>query len=128
MSPEDEPQVIDAIRTMYEALAADDLALFHSVAASDFYAFDGGKRFDGDALMSFIKSLHDSGNVYVWTVNEPQVELDCNTASITYVNWGSRTNANGKQDLSWLESAFLAKQAGKWRIRFFHSTRVPPAA
>jgi hypothetical protein len=31
----------------------------------------------------------------------------------------------GTKDLMWLESAFLHKEAGEWRIRFLHSTRVP---
>jgi hypothetical protein len=34
-------------------------------------------------------------------------------------------DASGTKELSWLESAVLEKQAGTWRIRFFHSTRMP---
>jgi hypothetical protein len=62
------------MRTMYAAAATDDLAKFHTVAAPDFYAFDGGTRYDGDALMNTLKSLHASGKVYVWTVTQPYVD------------------------------------------------------
>jgi hypothetical protein len=124
-TPEDQSQVVEAMRTMYAAATTDDLAKFHTVAAPDFYAFDGGKRYDGDALMNTLKSLHASGKVYVWTVTHPHVEATCDLAWITYINRGSIKDASGTKDLSWLESAVLEKQAGTWRIRFFHSTRVP---
>ncbi len=123
--PGDDATVADTVRTMYAAAKADDLTLFHSVAASGFYAFDNGSRFDGDALMNLIIKFHAAGYAWVWTVNEPRVQPDCNTATITYVNKGSITSPKGTQEQSWLESALLEKQAGRWKIRFFHSTRVP---
>jgi hypothetical protein len=128
--PTDQAQVTETLRTMYAALTTDDLAKFHSVAASDFYAFDGGKRFNGDALIDLIKTAHATGKVYVWTVAEPEVQVICNTAWITYTNRGSmqdmskKEDAPPKRDLTWLESAVLERQAGVWRIRFFHSTPV----
>ncbi|GAC1432360.1 MAG: hypothetical protein NVSMB68_04820 [Thermoanaerobaculia bacterium] len=111
--------------SMYVAATNDDLARFHSVAASDFYAFDGGKRFTGDELMALIRSLHAAGKVYVWRVTEPEVHVDGNTAWITYINRGSLRDSSGTKNLSWLESAVLQKESGSWRIHFFHSTRVP---
>jgi hypothetical protein len=122
---EDQSQVVETMRTMYAAATTDDLAKFHTVAAPDFYAFDGGTRYDGDALINMIKSFHASGKVFVWSVTQPHVESDCHLAWITYINRGSIKDASGSKELSWLESAMLEKQAGAWRIRFFHSTRVP---
>jgi hypothetical protein len=121
----DQAQVADAMRTMYAAATTDDLDKFHTVAAPDFYAFDGGRRYDGDALMKMVKSFHDSGKIFVWTVTQPHVESDCHLAWIAYINRGSMKDASGTKELSWLESAVLEKQAGTWRIRFFHSTRMP---
>ncbi len=120
----DEAQVVAVVETMYRAAVADDLDLFHSVAAPEFYAFDNGKRFDGDALMELIKSLHAAGKVYVWRVTEPQVLVFGDTALVTFVNRGSITDASGTKDHAWLESALLRRDGGRWRIRFFHSTRV----
>jgi Domain of unknown function (DUF4440) len=124
-TPADRQQILDAIDTMYAAAIADDLAKFHTVAAPDFYAFDGGKRYEGDALMNMIKSFHDKGVVFVWTVSDPQVEATCDFAWITYTNRGSMQDKSGTTLRTWLESAVLRKEAGTWRIRFFHSTRVP---
>lgn len=110
---------------MFVAATTDDLKLFHTVAAPDFYAFDGGKRYDGDALMDLVKGLHAAGSVYVWTVNEPEVHISCNTAWVTYVNRGSVQNASGTTKVTWLESVILEKEAGRWRVRFASSARAP---
>lgn len=118
-------RVVEAIRTMYAAATNNDLANFHTVAARDFYAFDGGKRFEGDSLMELIKTAHAAGKVYIWTVNDPEVHISGDSAWITYVNRGSVKDASGTKDVSWLESAVLHKESGEWRIQFFHSTRVP---
>jgi hypothetical protein len=124
-TPADRDHVVEALRTMYAAATADDLARFHTVAAPDFYAFDGGKRYDGDALMNMVRAFHDQGYLFVWTVSDPQVEADCHFAWITYTNRGSIQDKSATHPTTWLESATLEKQAGAWRIRFFHSTRVP---
>jgi SnoaL-like domain len=124
-SATDAPQIVDAVKTMFAAASKDDFALFHSVTTSDFYAYDGGRRFDGDALMSLIKTAHDSGTVFVWSVNDPEVHVDCGTAWITYVNKGSVQNPKGITQMIWLESLVFEKKDDKWRAHFLHSTRIP---
>lgn len=124
-APDDEAQVTQTLQMMYTAATRDDLAGFHSVAAPDFYAYDGGKRFDGDAIMTMVKGLHAAGNIYVWKVTDPEVHITCGVAWVTYVNRGSLQNASGKTNLTWLESAVLQKDKGQWRVRFMQSTRVP---
>ena len=123
--PSDETRIVEAMKTMFVAATNDDLALFKTVAAPDFHAFDGGKRFSGDSLMALINNLHAAGSIYTWTVTEPEVHISGDTAWITYINRGSVEDTSGKKDLAWLESAVLGKDAGAWRIHFFHSTRAP---
>lgn len=123
---DEDTAVVDAVRTMYRAVTKDDLDLFHSVVSPRFYAFDGGKRFDGDALPLLIRQAHEAGAVYVWQVTEPEVHRTGTTAWIAYTNVGSKTGKDGQTvPMKWLESAQLEKQGGKWLIVFFHSTRVP---
>ena len=124
-SAADQVAVTEAVRSFFAAAAGDDLAKFRAVTTPDFYAFDAGGRFTRDALMDLIKTAHAAGNVYVWTVNEPDVHISADIAWISYVNRGSIKDASGTKDVSWLESAILQKEEGRWRIRFFHSTRKP---
>ncbi len=122
---EDKVRVVEAMQQMYVAATKDDLDGFHKVVAAEFFAFDGGKRFDGDALMNLIKAAHATGKRYEWNVTEPEVHLTCNDAWIAYNNRGSLQDESGTKSLTWLESAFLHKEGDVWRIQFFHSTRVP---
>jgi ketosteroid isomerase-like protein len=123
----EEARVVEALETMYVALTRDDLALFEKVVTADFYTFDGGLRMNTGEFLLLIRKLHAAGRIFVWKVTEPVVELHGDVALITYTNRGSVQEADGtKKDVAWLESALLRKDHGAWRIRFFHSTRVPP--
>ena len=75
--------------------------------------------------MAFIKAQHAAGKRYEWNVTEPDVHISGDTAWIAYVNKRSITDASGTAKQNWLESAFLEKRAGNWKIVFMHSTRVP---
>jgi hypothetical protein len=124
----DQKQVVDTVSTIFSAARTDDVAKFDSVIASDFYIFDGGARFNGEAIMTFIKAQHAAGKRYEWSVTDPDVHIGGNTAWVAYVNKGVISDASGTVNQNWLESAFLEKQAGSWKIVFMHSTRVsiPP--
>jgi ketosteroid isomerase-like protein len=121
----EQTQIADRVRTFFDAAREDDVTKFDSVIAPGFYIFDGGARFDGDSIMAVIKAQHLAGKRFEWNVTEPDVQIDGNTAWIAYVNKGSITDASGTTNQNWLESAFLQKQAGNWKIVFMHSTRVP---
>ena len=126
-STAEQAKVVEAVRTIFVAAKADDLAKFHSVVAPGFYLYDNGARFTADSIMSFIQSAHAAGQQYEWNVTEPDVHITGSTAWIAYVNKGSVTKDSKTQELQWLESAFLEKQDGVWKIVFMHSTRVPEA-
>jgi hypothetical protein len=122
----DQTQAVTTVSAIFDAAAHDDLEKFHSVVAPGFYIFDAGSRFDGDSIMTLIKAEHAKGRRYEWNVTEPDVQINGNTAWIAYVNKGSVTDASGTVNVRWLESAFLQREGGVWKIVFMHSTRVPP--
>lgn len=121
----EQAQLVEVVRSMFAALAAEDIPKLRTVIAPDFYAFEAGGRITGDALIDLIKKAHASGKVYAWTVNEPEVHIDGSTAWITYVNRGSIKDAAETKNVTWLESVILQKDKGTWHIQFLHSTRVP---
>jgi hypothetical protein len=123
----DQARIVDTVSTIFAAAVTDDAAKFNRVIAPGFYIYDAGARFNGDAIMALIKAQHLAGKRYEWKVTEPDVHITGKTAWIAYVNKGSITDASGTVKQNWLESAFLEKQAGTWKIVFMHSTRVPMA-
>jgi ketosteroid isomerase-like protein len=123
----DQREVVDTVSTLFSAVGAEDSAKLDSVIAPDFYIFANGMRFNGDAILTVIKAQHAAGKRYDEHVTEPDIHISGNIAWIAYVNKGSITDASGTVNQNWLESAFLEKQAGVWKIAFMHSTRVPIA-
>ncbi|WP_158943090.1 nuclear transport factor 2 family protein [Granulicella sp. S190] len=120
-------QVVSAVSAIFDAAAHDNLAKFHAVVAPGFYLYDAGARFDGDAIMTLIKAEHAKGRNYEWNVTEPDVHIIGDAAWIAYVNKGGVTDASGTVAQTWLESGFLERRGGVWRVEFMHSTRVPSA-
>ena len=122
----EQAKIAEVVRTFIAAIHDDDLTKFDTTVAPGFYIFDNGVRFNGDTLMTMVKSMHAAGKHFEWHVTEPDVHISGNTAWIAYVNKGSITSGSATTDQQWLESAFLTKQSGDWKIVFMHSTRVPP--
>jgi len=125
----DEAAVVDTVRSMYAAAAANDMTRLHAVFAPGAYLFDGGTRYASiDALMQVILGYRTKGVKFVWNVTQPDVHVHCHEAWIAYVNAGAITlpGATAATPAKWLESADLEKQDGVWKIVFFQSTRVPP--
>jgi hypothetical protein len=121
----DRPEVVEAVRAFFSALESGNNTQFMSVVTPDFYSFEGGTRFSGQEIFSFIRAQHAAGRSYRWNVSEADVRVTSNSAWIAYLNLGSITDSSGTTDHKWLESAFLEKQADGWKIAFLHSTRVP---
>jgi ketosteroid isomerase-like protein len=121
----EQSQIVDTVNTIFTAIQTDDAAKLNSVITPDFYIFDGGKRFNAEEIMAIFKAQHLAGKRYEWNVTEPDIHISGNTAWIAYVNDGSISDASGSGKQQWLESGFLEKQAGTWKVLFMQSTRVP---
>jgi hypothetical protein len=117
-------EIVATMVKMYAAAGIDDLSAVKSVTTEDSYAFDGGQRFTFDSLMALIQKAHASGTVYEWRVTEPDVHVLCDHAWITYLNQGAMEKNGVRTPVAWLESAQLQFINGRWKIQFFHSTRV----
>ena len=123
----DPAAVVKTLTDMYAALTVDDGATLAAAFTADAVEFDGGKRFTGTGLWDLIKTVHAKGIRLVWTVQDSDVHFACDTAWIDYINRGSVFDGKTTTPVSWLESAVLVHGKTGWRIRFFHSTRVPEA-
>lgn len=117
-------EIVGVMEGVFAAFRADDWQRFQQISATDFYAYDGGARFTGPALMDLIKHAHAGGKRWEWSITDPEVHVACNLAWITYVNRGSVQDTSRRQALTWLESAILEYANARWRIRFLHSTRA----
>jgi ketosteroid isomerase-like protein len=124
---DDEVAIVKTLEQMFSAGQQADVNRFRAVTTKDFYAYDNGKRFDGDGLIDIIKQYQAKGYQYIWSVTAPEVHVGCDAAWVTYVNKGSIRQPDGTMtSMTWLESAVMRWEGNAWKVRFLHSTRVPP--
>lgn len=118
--------VADTLREMYRALGDGDTARLQAIFTDDFEAYDVGRQYDGPGFAKLIADARKAGKRFVWTVGDEVVRIEGNCAWIRYINRGSVGDASGTTPVTWLESAILYREADRWRIRFFHSSRAQP--
>jgi hypothetical protein len=122
------PDPVDTVRRMYAAVTIGDRAATLAVFDADAYLFDVGKRYTPAALIDLILKIEAAGTRPQWHVDDAETHIACDQAWSTWTNHGSFTSAKGTQPLTWLESAVFVWRDGAWKVRFFHSTRIDPAA
>ena len=120
---------IDAVvRGFYDALSRDDLNGFARVTTSNFYSFDGGQRYAGNALAELVRDTHARGVQLNWTIGPIDTHSGCDMAWAAWENVGSVGTIAELKPVRWLESAVLVKRDGRWKIDFFHSARAATAS
>jgi len=123
-SPADAQAVDRAIRSYFEALAADDEAAASRLTTPNFYSFDAGQRFTGPELSAAVEQIHQRGTVLQWNIGPIDTHFDCNTAWAAWENVGAAGPAGAVKPVKWLESAMLRREQGRWRLEFLHSSRA----
>ena len=113
-----------AVRGWFSAFAREDYAAGYGLQAPGFYAYDGGKRYDGTALGELLRGAKASGRRVEWNLHDMDVHVACNEAWAAWVNTGAAGKAGAMQPVAWLESMVLRYADGRWRVEFLHSDRV----
>lgn len=126
--PGDTTGIQHAVQGLYDALARDDADGVQAVVTSDFYAYDVGRHFTSAAeLAAAVTKAHRAGATLEWHLRAIKTHVDCDMALATWKNHGQVGSGKDVKPMTWLESAVLRRVGSRWRIRFLHSTRVPPA-
>ena len=112
---------------LFAALENEDHTTFNAVTTPDFRAFEGGKVFDRDSLMSLIQQVHKAGKRYRWSITDERVDQDQRVAVINYVNKGTISDGGTEGSVTWLEVATFRATPDGWKINFLSSQRVAAA-
>jgi len=112
------------VRGWFAAFARDDYAAGYALQAPGFYAYDNGKRFDATALGELLRAAKAQGAKVDWNLHDMDVHVACDQAWAAWVNTGASGKAGAMTPVTWLESAVLTYQDGRWRMAFLHSGRV----
>ena len=119
---------VDAVRGMYAAAMAGDRAKTIAAFDPEGFLFDGGARFTPETITDFILKAEAAGTKPEWRVEGVETHQACDLAWATWTTRGSFTTASAVEPRAWLESGVFVWRNGAWKIRFFHSTSMKPAA
>mgnify|MGYP001965462107 CR=1 FL=1 len=125
-----EQQVIQIMERFFEILDVDNYErnLLEEVVTEDFKIFEAGEVMDIERFHAFV--THVDPNVAPlsatsWTLSNFDISLDNDSAHVSYINRGVFKHGDEMTaKLHWMESAYLIKQAGGYKIRFLNSNVV----
>lgn len=122
--PTDKADVAAAVQGFFDALGVGEAGRLAETTTADFYAFDVGKRYTGPALAAVIAEAKATASVPVWSLQDMDIRLGCDTAWAAWINRGSVGPRERPTPIVWLESAALRRVDGRWRLEFLHSSRA----
>jgi ketosteroid isomerase-like protein len=113
---------VQTVRQLYAAVTRGDTAAVSRMFAPGFYVFDHGRRMTGAELASQVDEIRKQKIPYIWTVEDAEGHVTCDTAWVTYKNRHIPIPGSNVLPKDYLESVVLIWLDGDWKLRFFHST------
>jgi len=122
-----EEEVIEIFNDMFYALD-NDLDRFENYVTDDFLIYEIGRKFNLDEFLEFVKGFgkFESNR----TFKNLRIDLDENSAHVSLEHIGEFNLESPKPDgetylyYEWLESAYLVKQNGELKFKFYFSQQV----
>ena len=123
-----EEEIMNTLLGMFDSFSVEssDKDKFYNWVTDDYLLYEMGKTFTASEFLEFASSFNTIEDD--WVLSDMKISTDYNSAHISLANEGRFVvnTDTGKTVLnySWLESAYLVKQDGKLKIKFYFSDQV----
>lgn len=117
-------EIVGVVSRMFEAAGTRDASAFRETILPDMFIYENGERFSAQAIYDLLGTLQDAGMRFVWEITEPKVLVEGSLASVAYINRGSITDKGVTNPVTWLETATLVHEGGRWRVAWMSSMRA----
>lgn len=125
--PVTEEEVLSVFNEMFYALD-NDLDSYENYVTNDFLIYEIGRKFNLKEFLEFVKGFGESESKR--TFKNLRIDLDKNSAHISLEHIGEFTFKSPTPEgdtylyYEWLESAYLVKENGKLKFKFYFSQQV----
>ena len=122
-----EEEVMNVFNDMFYALD-NDLDSYANYVTDDFLIYEIGRRFDLEEFLEFVKGFGEFESNRMF--KNFRVDLDKNSAHVSLEHTGEFTLESPSPEgdtylyYEWLESAYLVKENGKLKFKFYFSQQV----
>ena len=126
--PITEQEVKDTILGMFDSFSveSDNINNFKNYVTNDYVLYEIGKVMTADDFIEFAQTFNTIEDD--WTISDWNISIDKNSAHAYFKNQGRFVTLNdGKKELlnyDWHESAYLVRQDGKLKIKFYFSDTI----
>jgi hypothetical protein len=121
-SVDEQSLVNNTLKALFEALSDLSFEQVKKNTTADFMVLENGEIWNLDTMASKINQLKPLKPVRINAIKFLRTEIHNNTAWVAYENRADITINGQKTIKEWLESAFLVKQVGEWKVSMLHST------
>jgi len=123
-----EEEVKEVINGMFYAISTenDNPDLIYEYVTDDYILNEMGTQFNTESFLDLIATFNAIEDD--WVLSDMKISTDYNSAHISLANEGrfvvNTDTSKTVLNYSWLESAYLVKQDGKLKIKFYFSDQV----
>jgi len=115
-------EVQQVIIRFFDALSVGNIPQIKAEVSDDFILLENGEVWTMDTLASKISRPKPEGYLRLNSFDFLETKIDKNRAWVYYKNKAEITSKTRNTTIKWLESAFLIKEKGRWRMELMHST------
>lgn len=127
-----EQEVIDTIYGMFDSFSveSENKNNFYNFVTDDYVLYEIGKKMNAEQFLEFASTFNTVEDD--WELSDINISIDNNSAHAYFKNKGRFVTQNeGKKTLlnyEWMESAYMVKENGKLKIKFYFSDSVKETA
>ena len=123
-----EEEVKNKFYEFFDVLSVDnpDKSKLYDLVTDDYFIFENQKKYSMEEFISFVNTFKIINNN--WQLSDFEIDIDNNSAHASLRNVGKflvdTDSGNVIMDFDWLESAYLVREEGELKFKFYFSDAV----